>query len=384
MALSQDVVEELADRLDKAATEAVAVPQLTSTVTFDARDAYRVQTALVARRVARGDRVVGLKMGLTSKAKMIQVGVDEVIWGRLTAATRIDDGGNIELDRFIHPRAEPEVAFLLDHEPAPGEDFVTCVRAVAPAVEVIDSRYANFSFTLPDVIADNTSAAGFVLGPWCPVPEGLDNLGVLLEVNGEVVLTGSTAAILGDPRRAFTEALRLGQAAGEPLPAGHVVLAGAATAAVPLTPGDHVRAVVQPEGLIAGKPVPRGAFPHIKVAGGFVFVSGTSSRRPDNTIAGAEVDHLGTTTLDIRVQTRAVIENIRGLLQAVDVDLADLVQLTTYLVNMNDFGGYNEVYAEFFDAGGPTRTTVAAHQLPHPHLLIEIQAVALVPERNAR
>ncbi|MGC4868052.1 RidA family protein [Micromonospora sp. DT53] len=131
--------------------------------------------------------------------------------------------------------------------------------------------------------------------------------------------------------------------------------------------------------VVAGKAVPRGAFPHVKVAGGFVFVSGTSSRRPDNTFAGVSVDEFGTTNLDVRVQTRAVIENVRDLLRSVGADLADLVQVTTYLVNMNDFGGYNEVWAEFFDASGPTRTTVAVHQLPHPHLLIEIQAVALLP-----
>ncbi|MEU5906170.1 RidA family protein [Micromonospora sp. NPDC047527] len=131
--------------------------------------------------------------------------------------------------------------------------------------------------------------------------------------------------------------------------------------------------------VVAGKAVPRGAFPHVKVAGGFVFVSGTSSRRPDNTFVGVSVDELGTTNLDIRAQTRAVIENIQDLLRSVGADLADLVQMTSYLVNMNDFGGYNEVWAEFFDASGPTRTTVAVHQLPHPHLLIEIQAVALLP-----
>lgn len=132
--------------------------------------------------------------------------------------------------------------------------------------------------------------------------------------------------------------------------------------------------------VVAGKAVPRGRFPHVKVAGGFLFVSGTSSRRPDNTIAGAVVDAMGTTELDIREQTRAVIENIRDLLASVGAGLGDLVQVTTYLVNMNDFGGYNEVYAEFFDETGPTRTTVAVHQLPHPHLLIEMQAVALLPE----
>lgn len=130
--------------------------------------------------------------------------------------------------------------------------------------------------------------------------------------------------------------------------------------------------------VVGGRAVPRGRFPHLKVAGGFAFVSGTSARRPDNTIAGAEADEFGTTRLDIRVQTRAVIENIRDLLTEVDAGLADLVQVTTYLVNMNDFGGYNEVWAEYFDHRGPARTTVAVHQLPHPHLLIEVQATALL------
>jgi 2-aminomuconate deaminase len=132
--------------------------------------------------------------------------------------------------------------------------------------------------------------------------------------------------------------------------------------------------------VVAGKAVPRGRFPHLKVVGGFAFVSGTSSRRADNTIAGASVDELGTVELDIRVQTRAVIENVRDILAAVGAGLEDLVSVTTYLVSMNDFGGYNEVYAEFFDENGPARTTVAVHQLPHPQLLIEIQAVAALPD----
>lgn len=124
---------------------------------------------------------------------------------------------------------------------------------------------------------------------------------------------------------------------------------------------------------------PRGRFPHVKVAGDFVYVSGTSSRLPDNTFIGVEVDAMGTTNLDIRAQTRAVIENIRSILAEVGAGLTDLVQVTAYLVSMNDFGGYNEIYAEYFDESGPTRTTVAVHQLPHPHLLIEMQCVAHLP-----
>ncbi|MEU3769045.1 RidA family protein [Amycolatopsis keratiniphila] len=132
--------------------------------------------------------------------------------------------------------------------------------------------------------------------------------------------------------------------------------------------------------VITGLAKPRGRFPHVKVAGDLIFVSGTSSRRPDNTFEGVEVDELGTTNLDIRAQTRAVIENIRGILHEVGADLADITQITTFLVSMNDFGGYNEIYGEYFDETGPARTTVAVHQLPHPHLLIEIQAIAHLPK----
>jgi len=125
--------------------------------------------------------------------------------------------------------------------------------------------------------------------------------------------------------------------------------------------------------VVEGKASPRGKYPHIKRAGDFLFVSGT--------IAGAEVDSLGTTCLDIRTQTRAVIENIRDILQSDGAGLQDVVEISTFLVNMNDFAGYNEVYGEFFGYDGPARTTVAVHQLPHPHLLIEIRATAYKPRK---
>jgi len=125
---------------------------------------------------------------------------------------------------------------------------------------------------------------------------------------------------------------------------------------------------------------PRANYPAIRRAGDFLFVSGTSARRADNSIAGAEVDALGTARLDICAQTEAVIENIRRSLAGEGAVLDDVVALTCYLVTMNDFGGFNEVYNRVFDVEtGPTRTTVAVHQLPHPHLLVEIQAVAFKP-----
>jgi 2-aminomuconate deaminase len=133
--------------------------------------------------------------------------------------------------------------------------------------------------------------------------------------------------------------------------------------------------------VVEGKATPRGKYPHLKRAGDFLFVSGTSARRADNKIAGAEADSLGTTRLDIRAQTRAVIENIRDILESDGAQLRDVVEISAYLVNMNDFAGYNEVYSEFFGYDGPARTTLAVHQLPHPHLLIEMRATAYSPRK---
>jgi 2-aminomuconate deaminase len=134
--------------------------------------------------------------------------------------------------------------------------------------------------------------------------------------------------------------------------------------------------------VVEGKAKPRGRFPHIVRAGDYLFVSGTSSRLPDNTFVGASMDNSGAATVDIRQQTRAVIGNIRDILQTEGADLANVVEVTTFLVNMNDFGGYNEVYGEYFDETGPARTTVAVHQLPHPLLTIEIKAIAYAPRES--
>lgn len=131
--------------------------------------------------------------------------------------------------------------------------------------------------------------------------------------------------------------------------------------------------------IVEGKAKPRGRFPHIKRAGDYLFVSGTSSRRADNSIAGADTDSSGATRLDIRAQTRAVIENIRDILGSVGAELKDVVEISTFLVDMNDFSGYNEIYGQYFDEQGPARTTVAVNQLPHAQLLIEMKAIAYRP-----
>jgi 2-oxo-3-hexenedioate decarboxylase len=225
-----------AARLDAALLTHTAVPQFKAG--FDVTAAYAIQQDVVARRVARGERIAGIKLGLTSEAKMRQMGVHEAIWGRLTDAMRIPDGGTVELGKRIHPKVEPEVAFLVKGG---------TIASIAPAIEVIDSRYLGFKFTLPEVIADNTSAAGFVVGAWQPVPDGVEDLGVLMEINGRSAEKGSTSAILGDPRRAFDDALRL---AGK-LEDGWIVLAGAATAALPLPAGATVQVTVEKLGSVS-------------------------------------------------------------------------------------------------------------------------------------
>lgn len=132
--------------------------------------------------------------------------------------------------------------------------------------------------------------------------------------------------------------------------------------------------------LAGTRVTPRGAYPHVKVVGNWIFVSGTSSRRADNTIAGVEIiDEMGTKRLNIEEQTREVLKNIERNLATVGASLKDVVDVTTFLVNMNDFAGYNKAYAEFFNKEtGPARTTVAVHQLPHPDLVVEIKATAFL------
>lgn len=239
----------LAEVLDEAALNARAVPQLTDSTALDVDTAYAVQQELVHRRLVRGERMAGIKLGFTSTAKMRQMGVDDLIWGRLTDAMRRPDGAVLDLEHFVHPRIEPEVAFLLDR-PLGGEisaaDATRAIAAVAPAYEIIDSRYEGFKFSLPDVVADNSSSSAFGIGPWhdagsLDLVGELANLGMLLEIDGRPARIGSSAAILGHPLRSMIAAARLAGAAGTELEAGWVVLAGAATAAVPLEPDRHVR-----------------------------------------------------------------------------------------------------------------------------------------------
>lgn len=236
----------LAERLDEAQRSATATPQLVEPINLE--DAYAVQKASMARRYARGERRIGIKMGFTSRAKMVQMGINEMIWGRLTEAMLMEDGGTIDFARFVHPRVEPEIAFLLAH-PLPGKvtpmAALAAVAGIAPALEIIDSRYENFKFSLTDVVADNSSSSALVVGPWSSPAIDFSNLGMILEIDGAARQIGSTAAILGHPIRSLVAAARLAEAAGEPLQAGDIVMAGGATAAEALSPGQHVRLSAQ-------------------------------------------------------------------------------------------------------------------------------------------
>ena len=238
----------VAAELDAAASAAAAMPQLSSRVSLSIGEAYQVQRLGHLRRLGRGERDVGLKMGFTSRAKMQQMGVPDLIWGRLTDAMLIDDGGEAPYRRFIHPRVEPEVALLL-RKGLRGRvtmlDAFDAVEAVAPAIEVIDSRYRDFRFSLADVVADNASSAGVVVGPWRPRATDVSNLGLAMLVDGRPVAHGSTAAILGHPVRALVAAARLAAEQGEELAAGALVLAGAATAAVAGSAGQSIELQMQ-------------------------------------------------------------------------------------------------------------------------------------------
>jgi 2-oxo-3-hexenedioate decarboxylase len=249
-------VEELADRLDRAVRSATAIPQLSADRPLTLEQAYAVQRRGIALRAGRGDAVVGVKLGFTSEAKARQMGVSDVIIGQLTASMQAPDGGTLDVTAMVHPRIEPEVAFRLGTalEPGAGEDPLPAVAEVAPALEVIDSRYRDFRFSLEDVVADNTSAAGFVVGAWQPFEDiraGLAGAAVSLAVDGTTVETGTTSAILGDPLRAVAAARRMAGRHGLDLPAGTIILAGAATAAVPLEPGARVVATVEGLGEVS-------------------------------------------------------------------------------------------------------------------------------------
>lgn len=246
-------IASLAQRVDDAARHAKPISQFAQEEALGVDAAYEIQRGSIAQRLARGERRTGMKMGFTSRAKMVQMGVHDMIWGRLTDAMAVPDGGQVSLSRFVHARVEPELAFLLGKPLPAGASLaqaLDAVIAIAPALEIIDSRFENFRFSLEDVIADNASSSGYVIGPWCDPLQDFSNLGLILSIDGRPRQVGSTAGILGNPLRSLVAAARLSAAADEPLAPGWLVMAGGATAAEALEPGQHVALEMQGLGRV--------------------------------------------------------------------------------------------------------------------------------------
>lgn len=208
-------------------------------------DAYEIQRLSVEQALLSGDSIVGWKMGLTSKAKQQSVGVDEAIYGRLLASMELTDS-ELSLEGLIHPRIEPEIAFVFKHrlegQKVTPRDVWLATECVMPAVEVIDSRYKNFSFTLVDVVADNASGAKFLVADqaFSPYQFRWDEVGVVMKKNGEVMQTGAGAAVLGHPVRSVVELAHMLSRTGAAIEPGMVVLTGGITDAIHVYEGDRI------------------------------------------------------------------------------------------------------------------------------------------------
>lgn len=258
MALDQKTIADLAEVLENAELEARAVAQISlSYPEITEGDGYAIQHEIRRRKQARGTKIVGIKVGLTSRAKMKQVGVDQPSYGFLADYFAVNDGDRIAIEGLIHPRVEPEIAFVLKRAlEGPGCHIGAVLAAtdfVMPALEVIDSRYENFKFDFPSVVADNSSSARFVLGGRCRPLEDIDlrTIGLVLEKNGAPFAFGAGAAVLGHPAAAVAMVVNLLARRGEGLPAGALVMTGGATEAVPVAAGDFVQLRTQSLGSVS-------------------------------------------------------------------------------------------------------------------------------------
>ena len=257
MALSPETIAQLAEHLENCQLQAKDTPKITNDhPDMDWDDAYAIQDVILQRKLARGARVVGLKAGLTSHAKMKQMGVTDPVFGFLVDEYVVSEGATVNVSELIHPKVEPEIAFVLKHAlKGPGCHIGAVLAAtefVMPGIEVIDSRYRDFKFDLKSVVADNTSAARFVVGGHAIRPEQVDlrTVGVVLEKNGEPVALGAGAAVLGHPAAAIAMlANHLGRR-GQEIPAGSLILSGGVTEAVAVNAGDNVTLRVQGMGSV--------------------------------------------------------------------------------------------------------------------------------------
>lgn len=252
MKLTASQIAELAEYLESAQLERREVAKITDRYPdIDIEDAYAIQNQIRQRKLARGEKVVGLKCGLTSYAKMKQMGVETPIYGFMTDAYVVHDASEIRMADLIHPKVEPEIAFFTKAPiRGPGCHIGTVLAAtdfVMPAIEVIDSRYRDFKFDLVSVIADNTSATRFIVGGKATPVADLDlaTLGVVMEKNGKLEMAGIGAAVVGHPATAVAMLANYLAASGEEIPAGSIILSGGVTEAIPVQAGDSISVQVQ-------------------------------------------------------------------------------------------------------------------------------------------
>lgn len=256
--LSREDIVRLCERIEGAQTRAYAIPKLTDEYpNMTIADGYAVQSELRRRFIAAGHKLVGWKAGLTSKAKMLQMGVSVPSIGFLTDRMARPENSAITVSDLVHPRVECEVAFVtkadLRGPNCTREDVLAATDYVLPAVEVIDSRFSGFKFDLPSVIADNGSSARYVGGgrPRYLADIDVRTLGVVMEKNGEIVTLGAAAAVLGHPAEAIAMLVNILDELGESLPAGSFVMSGGITEAIAVKPGDSIVARFQDLGSVS-------------------------------------------------------------------------------------------------------------------------------------
>lgn len=258
MGLDKAIIEKLAKHCEDAELHVQEITKITDDypeMTYE--DAYDIQWTARAAKEARGHKIVGMKMGLTSQAKMKQMGVSNPCYGYLADYFAYGDGAEIKIDELIHPKVEAEIAFILKSDlEGPGchiGDVLAATDFVMPAVEIIDSRYKDFKFDLKSVIADNSSSSRYVSGGRARKVDDLDlkTLGVVMEINGEVVQLGAGAAVLGHPATSIAMLANMLAQRGEKLKAGEYILSGAITAAVTVNKGDNVTVKFQDLGTLS-------------------------------------------------------------------------------------------------------------------------------------
>ncbi len=258
MALDTKTIEQLAAHLHACQREARDTPKITDAhPDMDWDDAYAIQDQILAAKQAAGAHVVGYKAGLTSHAKMRQMGVTDPVFGFLVDEFAVPEGGEINTRELIHPKVEPEICFITRRDlQGPGCHVGAVLAAsdvVLPGIEVIDSRYRDFKFDLKSVVADNTSASRFVVGGRVADARSLDlrTAGIVLEKNGEPVAFGAGAAVLGHPAAAVAMLVNHLGRRGRILPAGSLVFSGGITEAVAVQAGDNVNLRVQGLGSVS-------------------------------------------------------------------------------------------------------------------------------------